>query len=218
AHCSSSKERRASPISSAGRRSAGRRRKRRRLPALRRRQIPCVERREPPDVGTELMSGIFMLKGRAESRLLAAVALAVTAGPASGDPPASPERSYIEHRSPPGSPALPFNDAVRSGDMLYVAGHLGIDPKTGSVPSDAEGEILRPEPLEHVGVHPGRVPELERGAGARGKDAEKRIEHREILAEIRRQLEEDRAELGSERRCGPQKVLQEVRAIAQLRD
>ena len=83
---------------------------------------------------------------------------------------------------------------------------------------DAEREILRPEPLEHLGVHPRRVPELERGAGVRGKDAEKRIEHREILAEIRRQLEEDRAELGSERRCGPQKVLQEVRAIAQLRD
>src|SRR5207302_3303416 len=75
---------------------------------------------------------------------------------------------------------------------------------------DAEREILRPEPLEHLGVHPRRVPELERGAGVRGKDAEKRIEHREILAEIRRQLEEDGAELGSERRCGPQKVLQEV--------
>jgi len=86
------------------------------------------------------MSGIFMLKGRGASRLLAAVALAVTAGPASGDPPASPERSYIEHRSPPASPALPFNDAVRSGDMRYVAGHLGIDPKTGSVPSDPEAE------------------------------------------------------------------------------
>ncbi len=95
------------------------------------------------------MSGIFMLKGRGASRLLAAVALAVTAGPASGDPPASPERSYIEHRSPPGSPALPFNDAVRSGDMLYVAGHLGIDPKTGSVPSDPEAEagVERPTAL-----------------------------------------------------------------------
>src|SRR5438105_14576440 len=34
---------------------------------------------------------------------------------------------------------------------------------------DAEREIPRPEPLEHLGVHPGRVPELERGAGVRGR-------------------------------------------------
>jgi 2-iminobutanoate/2-iminopropanoate deaminase len=31
---------------------------------------------------------------------------------------------------------LPFSDAVLSGDTLYVAGHLGIDPHTGSTPSD----------------------------------------------------------------------------------
>ncbi|HEY1874237.1 MAG TPA: RidA family protein [Steroidobacteraceae bacterium] len=45
-------------------------------------------------------------------------------------------RSYVDHKVPPGSPPLPFSDAVLSGDTLYVAGHLGIDPHTGSTPSD----------------------------------------------------------------------------------
>lgn len=87
------------------------------------------------------MSGTFKLKGRGGSLLFAALALAVTVGPASGAPPASPERTYIDHRSPPGSPALPFNDAVRSGDALYVAGHLGIDPETGNAPADPQAEV-----------------------------------------------------------------------------
>jgi 2-iminobutanoate/2-iminopropanoate deaminase len=86
------------------------------------------------------MSGTVMLKGRGGSSLLAALALSIVAGPASGAPPASPERTYIEHRSPPGSPALPFNDAVRTGDTLYVAGHLGIDPETGNAPADPQAE------------------------------------------------------------------------------
>jgi 2-iminobutanoate/2-iminopropanoate deaminase len=87
------------------------------------------------------MSGTVMPKGRGGSLLLAALGLSIVAGPASGaPPPASPERTYIEHRSPPGSPALPFNDAVRSGDTLYVAGHLGIDPETGNAPADPQAE------------------------------------------------------------------------------
>jgi 2-iminobutanoate/2-iminopropanoate deaminase len=45
-------------------------------------------------------------------------------------------RSYVDHKVPPGSPPLPFSDAVLSGDTLYVAGHLGIDPHTGSAPTD----------------------------------------------------------------------------------
>ena len=33
-------------------------------------------------------------------------------------------------------PALPFSEAVWNGSTLYVAGHLGLDPKTQQVPQD----------------------------------------------------------------------------------
>lgn len=49
-------------------------------------------------------------------------------------------RSYVEHSVPPGSSPVPFSDAVRSGDTLYVAGHIGIDSRTGNAPSDAATE------------------------------------------------------------------------------
>lgn len=35
---------------------------------------------------------------------------------------------------------LPFSDGVMAGNTLYLAGRLGIDPKTNQVPSDAEQE------------------------------------------------------------------------------
>src|SRR5437879_2637892 len=35
---------------------------------------------------------------------------------------------------------LPFSNAVLVGDTLYIAGHIGIDPKTGKVPASAEDE------------------------------------------------------------------------------
>lgn len=54
--------------------------------------------------------------------------------------PATPERSYIEHPAAPNGPALPFSDAVRSGDTLFVAGHIGIDPKTGNAAAAPETE------------------------------------------------------------------------------
>jgi 2-iminobutanoate/2-iminopropanoate deaminase len=66
-------------------------------------------------------------------------ALAITAAlapPAMGAAP----RSYIDHAVPPGSPPLPFSDAVLSGDTLYVAGHLGIDPHTGNAATDPATE------------------------------------------------------------------------------
>jgi 2-iminobutanoate/2-iminopropanoate deaminase len=71
--------------------------------------------------------------------LLTAVALAALAPLAVGDP-GSTERSYYEHRFPPGSGSLPFSDAVRTGDTLYVAGHIGIDPKTGNAAASPEAE------------------------------------------------------------------------------
>jgi enamine deaminase RidA (YjgF/YER057c/UK114 family) len=52
----------------------------------------------------------------------------------------APERSYIEHVGPPGSKPLPFSDAVLTQDTLFVAGHLGIDPRTGNAAADAAAE------------------------------------------------------------------------------
>ncbi len=34
----------------------------------------------------------------------------------------------------------PFSDAVLVGDTLYLAGRIGLDPKTGKVPADVEQE------------------------------------------------------------------------------
>jgi len=41
---------------------------------------------------------------------------------------------------PPGMTRLPFSDAVRVGDTLYVAGRLGLDPATGKPPADPSDE------------------------------------------------------------------------------
>jgi 2-iminobutanoate/2-iminopropanoate deaminase len=41
---------------------------------------------------------------------------------------------------PAGVARLPFSDAVRAGGTLYVAGRLGLDPKTGRPPDDPAGE------------------------------------------------------------------------------
>jgi 2-iminobutanoate/2-iminopropanoate deaminase len=70
---------------------------------------------------------------------LAALLLAVRAPLALGDP-AAPERAYLDHPPAPNGPALPFSDAVRSGNTLYVAGHLGIDPHTGNAAADPATE------------------------------------------------------------------------------
>jgi 2-iminobutanoate/2-iminopropanoate deaminase len=35
---------------------------------------------------------------------------------------------------------LPFSDAVLVGNTLYIAGHIGLDPKTGAPPASPEDE------------------------------------------------------------------------------
>src|SRR5687767_6113437 len=39
------------------------------------------------------------------------------------------------------NPQLPFSDGVLAGDTLYLAGRLGLDPKTGKVPENVEAEV-----------------------------------------------------------------------------
>ena len=50
------------------------------------------------------------------------------------------DRKFIV--SPRGSDlkGLPFSDAVLVGNTLYIAGHIGLDPKTGTPPASAEDE------------------------------------------------------------------------------
>jgi 2-iminobutanoate/2-iminopropanoate deaminase len=39
------------------------------------------------------------------------------------------------------NPQLPFSDGVQAGNTLYLAGRLGLDPKTGKIPEDIEAEV-----------------------------------------------------------------------------
>jgi 2-iminobutanoate/2-iminopropanoate deaminase len=50
------------------------------------------------------------------------------------------DRKYIVNPRPGDTKALPFSDAVLVGNTLYIAGHIGLDPKTSQAPDDAELE------------------------------------------------------------------------------
>jgi 2-iminobutanoate/2-iminopropanoate deaminase len=50
------------------------------------------------------------------------------------------DRKFIVNPRPADTKALPFSDAVLVGNTLYIAGHIGLDPKTGQAPADAEVE------------------------------------------------------------------------------
>lgn len=50
------------------------------------------------------------------------------------------DRKYIIDPRPSDTKALPFSDGVLVGNTLYIAGHIGLDPKTGMAPADAEQE------------------------------------------------------------------------------
>lgn len=65
--------------------------------------------------------------------LLLLIAVPVLAAAQSKSP-----RKYIK---PDGPTPRPFNEAVIVGDTMYVAGHIGLDPKTGKPPADVDQEI-----------------------------------------------------------------------------
>ncbi len=50
------------------------------------------------------------------------------------------DRKFVVNPRPADTKALPFSDAVLVGNTLYLAGHIGLDPKTGQAPADAEQE------------------------------------------------------------------------------
>jgi 2-iminobutanoate/2-iminopropanoate deaminase len=49
-------------------------------------------------------------------------------------------RKYVLPKDP-SSQGLPFSEAVLVGDTLYVAGHIGTDPKSGQAPADLDQEL-----------------------------------------------------------------------------
>jgi 2-iminobutanoate/2-iminopropanoate deaminase len=50
------------------------------------------------------------------------------------------DRKYIVIPRPASFKGLPFSDAVLVGDTLYIAGHIGLEEKTGAPPASAEDE------------------------------------------------------------------------------
>ena len=63
------------------------------------------------------------------------VLVAATAGPA-----AAQERRHVRLKSRDASDTRPFDDAVRVGNTLYLAGRIGLDPTTNKPPADAAAE------------------------------------------------------------------------------
>lgn len=50
------------------------------------------------------------------------------------------DRKYIVEPRAGDMKALPFSDGVLVGNTLYIAGHIGLDSKTGMPPASAEDE------------------------------------------------------------------------------
>jgi 2-iminobutanoate/2-iminopropanoate deaminase len=50
------------------------------------------------------------------------------------------DRKFIVKPRAAGLASLPFSDAVLVGNTLYMAGTIGLDPKTGQPPASAEDE------------------------------------------------------------------------------
>jgi 2-iminobutanoate/2-iminopropanoate deaminase len=66
-------------------------------------------------------------------RLLLPLLAALASGCATGS---------VQHLNAPGrTDTLPFSHAVVAGDLVFVAGTLGIDPATGAPPAEPEAEV-----------------------------------------------------------------------------
>ena len=50
------------------------------------------------------------------------------------------ERRHVRLKSRDASDTRPFDDAVRVGNTLYLAGRIGLDPTTNKPPADAAAE------------------------------------------------------------------------------
>lgn len=68
--------------------------------------------------------------------ILATAGLSAQAAPKKGGGQSG--KSYINLPKPV---QAPFSDAVLAGNTLYIAGRIGVDPKTGKPPDDLEQEV-----------------------------------------------------------------------------
>ena len=50
------------------------------------------------------------------------------------------DRKFIVDPRADDRKGLPFSEGVLVGNTLYIAGHIGLDPKTGLAPADAQAE------------------------------------------------------------------------------
>ena len=53
--------------------------------------------------------------------------------------PSASQRSAVH--LPGTNPQLPFSDGILTGNTLYLAGRIGLDPKNGQAPADVDVEI-----------------------------------------------------------------------------
>src|SRR5262245_41539985 len=70
--------------------------------------------------------------------MAAGMALALVAAVASPQGSSS-ARKHFKLGGP--SSTLPFSDGVLAGDTLYLAGKLGLDPRTGQAPAELDAEL-----------------------------------------------------------------------------
>jgi reactive intermediate/imine deaminase len=86
----------------------------------------------------------------ADMRFIVAIAIGVFAMTATSAADAAPARPAVEHFGKPtlNGQALPFSDAVRVGDTLYLSGQLGI--VDGKLPDGIEAQTR--QALDNVGA------------------------------------------------------------------
>jgi 2-iminobutanoate/2-iminopropanoate deaminase len=69
-------------------------------------------------------------------RRIASLLLLLTFSVAAG----AGDRKFIVNSRADDRKGLPFSEGVLVGNTLYIGGHIGLDPKTGLAPADAEAE------------------------------------------------------------------------------
>jgi len=72
--------------------------------------------------------------------ICALLVLIVAAGASISAQAADSSQSARRHINLPKPVQAPFSDGVLVGNTLYIAGRLGIDPKTGKLPEDVDQE------------------------------------------------------------------------------
>ena len=73
--------------------------------------------------------------------LIAIIILAAASLSAQAAPKKVGAQSGRSHINLPKPVQAPFSDAVLAGNTLYIAGRIGVDPKTGKPPDDVEQEV-----------------------------------------------------------------------------